>query len=299
MTEVIKVHAPSTAKVEPRTTVVRIISVPGKRGFKGEDGQSAYQAAIQAGFIGTVEEWLASIKGDPGSEGAPGPKGDKGDPGTDGAPGPKGDKGDPGAPGIDGAPGADGDPGVDGITSAFYQPEAPENPENGTVWVDSDSSVEIITSIGLLDFAYPVGAIFQSTSLATVTEVQEHFGGTWEAYAQGRVLLGVGTNGTTTYPSANQTGGTDQVTLGINHLPSHKHKIHVRSDDGYLPDNGTPHAINNHRGTGGAGQGDWSDRNGGESSSYKDSHFLESVGGGQSHENRMPYVTVYCFRRVA
>ena len=30
-------------------------------------GKSAYQIAVKNGFIGTEEEWLASLKGDPGS----------------------------------------------------------------------------------------------------------------------------------------------------------------------------------------------------------------------------------------
>lgn len=54
----------------------------------GLDGKSAYELAIDNGFVGTEEEWLASLKGDTGETGA---KGDKGDPGDRG---PKGDEGD-------------------------------------------------------------------------------------------------------------------------------------------------------------------------------------------------------------
>lgn len=53
-------------------------------------GKSAYELAVEAGFEGTLEEWLESLKGD---------KGDKGDTGEAGA---KGDKGDTGAKGNDG-----------------------------------------------------------------------------------------------------------------------------------------------------------------------------------------------------
>ena len=56
----------------------------GADGKDGKDGKSAYQAALDNGFIGTEVEWLESLKGD------------------------KGDKGEPGVPGQDGAPGADG-----------------------------------------------------------------------------------------------------------------------------------------------------------------------------------------------
>ena len=48
----------------------------------GEDlprGKSAYEIAKENGFSGTEAEWLASLKGEPGS---PGAKGNKGDPGA-------------------------------------------------------------------------------------------------------------------------------------------------------------------------------------------------------------------------
>lgn len=34
--------------------------------FDGEDGKSAYEIAVEEGYTGTKEEWLASIKGEPG-----------------------------------------------------------------------------------------------------------------------------------------------------------------------------------------------------------------------------------------
>lgn len=40
---------------------------PGKRGLKGDDGDSAYDVAVKEGFVGTKEEWLQTLKGNPGS----------------------------------------------------------------------------------------------------------------------------------------------------------------------------------------------------------------------------------------
>lgn len=39
---------------------------------KGSDGKSAYEIAVSMGFKGTIEEWLASLKGEPGEPGEPG-----------------------------------------------------------------------------------------------------------------------------------------------------------------------------------------------------------------------------------
>lgn len=47
-------------------------------------GPSAYDIAVQNGFVGTVPEWLDSLKGEGGDEGEQGLKGDKGDKGDTG-----------------------------------------------------------------------------------------------------------------------------------------------------------------------------------------------------------------------
>ena len=68
----------------------------GEQGLKGDNGvagKSAYQIAVDNGYIGNESTWVASLKGDKGDTGAQGPKGDKGDPGLQG---PKGDQGNDG-----------------------------------------------------------------------------------------------------------------------------------------------------------------------------------------------------------
>lgn len=51
---------------------------------KDADGKSAYDIAVDHGFVGTEAEWLESLKGEPGKDGAPGQPGVDGAPGTDG-----------------------------------------------------------------------------------------------------------------------------------------------------------------------------------------------------------------------
>lgn len=62
----------------------------GNDGSNGIDGKSAYEVAVDNGFVGTEQEWLESLKGEQGIQGLTGEKGDQGDIG------PKGDKGDTG-----------------------------------------------------------------------------------------------------------------------------------------------------------------------------------------------------------
>ena len=59
----------------------------GEAGPQGEAGKSAYDIAVENGFVGTVQEWLASLKGEtgaPGAAGAPGANGANGINGTNG-----------------------------------------------------------------------------------------------------------------------------------------------------------------------------------------------------------------------
>ncbi len=51
----------------------------GVDGINGIDGKSAYETALDNGFIGTEEEWLASLKGEKGDAGLQGEQGPQGD----------------------------------------------------------------------------------------------------------------------------------------------------------------------------------------------------------------------------
>ena len=77
-------------------------------------------------------------------------------------------------------------------------------------------------NINLLDDKYPVGSIYITIDETNPTSI---LGGTWEAYAQGRTLIGMGSNGTTNYTTVNATNGSSTVTLATENLPSHRHSI--------------------------------------------------------------------------
>ena len=79
------------------TITYKIIGEQGTEGPQGANGKSAYQIAVDNGYVGTKSEWLATLKGDKGDIGAQGPQGIQGpkaEKGDIGARGPKGDKGD-------------------------------------------------------------------------------------------------------------------------------------------------------------------------------------------------------------
>lgn len=50
----------------------------GPAGANGVNGKSAYELAVQNGYIGSMTEWLASLKGERGEQGPRGPKGENG-----------------------------------------------------------------------------------------------------------------------------------------------------------------------------------------------------------------------------
>jgi aromatic ring-cleaving dioxygenase len=80
----------------------------GATGATGAQGKSAYQVAVDNGYVGTEVQWLASLKGETGETGPQGPQGEtgatgatgpQGETGATGPQGPKGDTGDTGATG--------------------------------------------------------------------------------------------------------------------------------------------------------------------------------------------------------
>lgn len=99
--------------------------------ISGMAGPSAYDVAVENGFVGTVTDWLASLKGEKGDAGDKGDKGDKGETGPqgpqgiqgpEGPAGPKGEKGDQGIQGLQGIQGIEGPRG----------PQGPEGPQGKT-----------------------------------------------------------------------------------------------------------------------------------------------------------------------
>ena len=98
-------------------------------GAGGIQGKSAYQIALDNGFVGTEQEWLDSLVGPQG------PKGDTGSTGPAGATGPQGEKGDKGDTGEQGDTG-DAGPGVAKGGTAGQVLRKKSGTDYDTEWVD-------------------------------------------------------------------------------------------------------------------------------------------------------------------
>lgn len=94
------------------------------KGETGIEGKSAYQVAVEKGFIGTETEWLASLKGEIGPMGPQGIQGKTGPQGIQGEIGPQGIQGEVGPIGPQGIQGKIGPQGPKGdsyqITETDY-----------------------------------------------------------------------------------------------------------------------------------------------------------------------------------
>jgi microcystin-dependent protein len=143
-----------------------------------------------------------------------------------------------------------------------------------------------------LNKVYPVGAVYISM---TSTNPGTLFGGTWEQI-QGRFLLAVGANTVNTdntYGSLNanainrpvgEQGGEVTHTLSVNEMPSHAHPIRYGSVGSSSGDVYASVRVPYNQAQARVGE---------------DEQGMQSVGGGQAHNNVPPYIAVYMWRRTA
>ncbi len=76
-----------------------------------------------------------------------------------------------------------------------------------------------VSAADLLDKTYPVGSVYLSTSN---TDPGSLFGGTWQRFGQGRVLVGVNESDSS-FNQPQKTGGEKTHTLTTSEMPKHTH----------------------------------------------------------------------------
>lgn len=113
--------------------------------------------------------------------------------------------------------------------------EVSEPDQNGTVWTSKSLTLGAIKR-AILDSIYPVGSIYISTTISTANAMQSTFGGTWQAYAQGRVIFGKADDYRSPFYKIDSTGGSESITITSDNLPSHNHLVEVSTkyDVGYV-----------------------------------------------------------------
>jgi len=128
--------------------------------------------------------------------------------------------------------------------------------------------------------AYPVGSIYMNATNATNPGTLLGFG-TWTAFGEGRVLIGIDSSDTD-FDTAEETGGSKTHTLTEAQLPSHRHQV-GSNDSG----TGTGGAAGNMELVRDAGTGNGPAVN----SSF--------TGSGDAHTIVQPYIVVYMWKRTA
>ena len=126
----------------------------------------------------------------------------------------------------------------------------------------------------IVDVTYPIGSLY--TNYVHSTNPASLFGvGTWEPYAQGRVVVGAGsttdTRGESRTFNNSSSGGAYQHKLTVAEMPNHRHGIPLRGSNrgGHTAitssaDNGQPTVIQSN-----------------------------AAGGDAAHNNVQPYITCY------
>ncbi|MGN8627118.1 DUF859 family phage minor structural protein [Bulleidia sp. HCP3S3_F2] len=128
----------------------------------------------------------------------------------------------------------------------------------------------------VLDFFYPVGSIYISTS--STFNPQTAWGGTWKKTADGRCLIGASDK----YP-LRSTGGEAEHTLTVNEMPTHRHyssRVNWYND---LQTNGISVNI------------------AAKSNLKVDGpyNYTDYAGNSKAHNNMQPYLAVYIWERTA
>ena len=148
---------------------------------------------------------------------------------------------------------------------------------------NGDGQVSFTTLTGVtatIANAYPVGSLYMNATNATNPGTLLGFG-TWAAFGEGRVLIGIDSSDTD-FDTAEETGGSKTHTLTESQIPSHRHQVgSTDSSAGFGGAAGNQEFVQNF------GSGIGTPCN------------TSFTGGGSAHNNVQPYIVVYMWKRTA
>jgi len=149
------------------------------------------------------------------------------------------------------------------------------------------------------ELLYPIGSIYINADDDTNPSTLFGFG-TWVAFGEGRVLVGIQDAGT--FDVAGETGGEETHTLTTSEIPAHNHTGTANSSGSHT------HGVT----------GSFVTTSGGSQMNFASGGFtrahipntdaggahthtltINDTGGNSSHNNLQPYVVVYMWRRTA
>tara|TARA_Y100000114_G_C11760232_1_gene329126 strand:+ start:63 stop:1151 length:1089 start_codon:yes stop_codon:yes gene_type:complete len=132
---------------------------------------------------------------------------------------------------------------------------------------------------------YPVGSIYMNATNATNPNTLLGFG-TWVRFGEGRMVISQHSSNSR-WNSAEETGGSEAITLTSSQIPSHRHTIATQSAPEVEYYGGAETSIQEFQ--------DGSLAPGGTTSTY----YTGYTGSGGSHDNMPPFITVYMWKRTA
>ena len=151
----------------------------------------------------------------------------------------------------------------------------------GGMYDSTEGGVLQILAKNILNIMYPVGSIYTNASNSTNPATLMGFG-TWEAFGQGRVMVGKATSGT--FATAGATMGAETHTLTTDEIPSHSHESpYDRHVNTTITLNSSGVNIVPKVSTNGSFAG----------------YSVRATGGGGSHNNIQPSIVVYMWKRTA
>ena len=137
-----------------------------------------------------------------------------------------------------------------------------------------------------LNYVYPVGSIYTSVNSVNPSTL---FGGTWEEFGKGQVLVGVDSS-QTEFNTVKKSGGEKTHLLTGVEMPAHSHGMFGNSSTYPTSASGAAWQVNK------AFMGHAS---GERVTLYSTAFGTNPTGGGQAHNNLQPYITVYRWIRTA